>query len=450
MRSVAAIALCLMLASASFAQSQFLTPDDDLPEARVGQFRVAFTRNGAVVVGHDGKWLFDSGLVFWTKSWENWGTQIRRAKDTDAWSPLSADSQSIHFDGTLFSFNNNPRYTFQQDISAIPGGLHFHYKVAPLDANELKGAGIAVQLPVAYAGGGVVALNDKKITLSSTPGAPLGSGAAKILKISLQNGSTISYVSERPFSWSISDQRKHRNPTFSLFGSEKETVAALNQGKPTEFSFDLILEQTAASAAPQQAALNPDPKAPVIVLPDDVETRGDWIGKYGKLAYVLCAMRSPNSIQASRAQGWRWDIKGGSAQDSYRLWKSAAPAKEDRTVLLQPDRARRVPASIDDHGEAYDLGQGPDLHLRCSIPRGMHQLSLYFFETDWIQYRAFDISIYSDDKAHQLLAKTDVSDFFKGKYKRFQIQGPRKLHIHLDRCNSTNVVISGIFLDAIQ
>jgi hypothetical protein len=450
MRIAAVLALSFVLTATVFAQDGFQVPDGDLPEARVGQYRVAFTRSGAAMTECNGQWLFDSGLVFWTKSWADWGTQIRRAKDSDGWTPASDDGQSLGFHGTLFNYNSNPKFTFQQEVKIIPGGLRFHYTVTPSGSSpsDLKGVGVAVQLPVRLAGGGTVALAEKTVKLPSDKGGvSLGSGATNDLKISLTSGAAISCVVERPLSWSITDQRTYKNPTFSLFASDKEAVAALNQGKPAEIAFDLML---AREGTPRVAVSPADPNPRVLVLPDDTTTRGDWIGTYGRTAYDLCAMRSPKSIKLSRNPAWRWGIAGGNPKDSARSWRSAAPADDDRTILWEPDRSRRTPASIDDHGEAYELGAGPDLHLRCAVPRGKHQLSLYFFETDWIQYRAFDISVYTDDAQHTLLAQTSVSDFVKGKYKRFSVQGPARLHIHLARAQSTNVVISGIFLDPME
>ena len=199
---------------------------------------------------------------------------------------------------------------------------------------------------------------------------------------------------------------------------------------------------TAGAAVPENA-----PKPLAIVLAEDSHTRGDWIGTYGTYVYLLCAMRAPHFLCGGR--GWPVEVSfaTGDPAERIRSWLSTAPAERDRSVLLEPSGLRRTPAALDDHGEVRPLGEGPDLHIGISIPDGSFLLSLYFFEIDWIQYRAYRIKLVADGKKPRILAETTASDFFRGKYKRFVVMGPVKLRIIIERGQSPNAQISGIFLD---
>ena len=186
---------------------------------------------------------------------------------------------------------------------------------------------------------------------------------------------------------------------------------------------------------------------PVIVLPDDRHTRGDWIGAYGTHAYVLCGMRSRHSLYGGKGWPIGFSAFTGDPRERVRGWRSTAPAAGDRSVLWEPSGLRRTPAAFDDHGEVRPLGRGPDLHLRVSVPTGPFLLSLYFFEIDWIQYRAYRIRVYEQMNRRTPLAETTADNFFRGKYKRFAVIGPAKLRIVIERGQSANAQTSGLFLD---
>jgi tetratricopeptide (TPR) repeat protein len=188
----------------------------------------------------------------------------------------------------------------------------------------------------------------------------------------------------------------------------------------------------------------------VVELAEDADTRGDWIGTYGSYAYILCGMRAPESLYGGK--GWPLDfsVATGDPKETGRAWLSTAPANRDRSVLLEPNALKRTPGSFDDHGEARPLGKGPDLHIRLSVPEGKFLLSLYFFEIDWIQYRAYRIRIFAEGQEGAALVTSEASNFFKGKYRRFAVIGPGKLLVVIERGQSPNAEISGIFLDKLE
>ncbi len=174
---------------------------------------------------------------------------------------------------------------------------------------------------------------------------------------------------------------------------------------------------TAIFAAGRTVVAAPKQPAPfAVVLADDDDTRGDWIGTYGTHGYVLCGMRSPYDL--SGGAGWpplSYSVATGDPEETARAWRSSAPTERDRSVLLEPSGLKRTAASWDDHGEVYPLGQGPDLHVQISIPDGPFLLSLYFFEIDWIQHRAYRIRVFADNLHGEPLAETEANNFFKGK-----------------------------------
>ncbi|MBA7709899.1 hypothetical protein ES703_118825 [subsurface metagenome] len=158
-------------------------------------------------------------------------------------------------------------------------------------------------------------------------------------------------------------------------------------------------------------------------------------------------MRSPHSLYGGK--GWPVDfsVATGDPEEVARAWLSSVPAECDGSVLWEPNGLKRTPACFDDHGEVRPLGEGPDLHIRISIPDGQFLLSLYSFEADWIQYRAYRIRVFAEGQADHSLVETRADNFFKGKYKRFIVLGPANLRIVIERGQSPNAQVSGIFLD---
>ena len=184
-------------------------------------------------------------------------------------------------------------------------------------------------------------------------------------------------------------------------------------------------------------------------LADDTVTRGNWLRRYGSLFYLLCGMESPKSVCHTVLTEVRIKTRSGNPKDTGRSWRSAGRAKDDGRVLIHPRTRERVPACWDDHGEEYGPGEGPDLYIDFTLPIGRLVLSMYFFEIDWIQYRANVIEL-TDARSSKLLCKTRVDNFFDGKYKRFEVLGPGTVTIRLAREDCANAVISGLFLDSLE
>jgi tetratricopeptide (TPR) repeat protein len=184
-----------------------------------------------------------------------------------------------------------------------------------------------------------------------------------------------------------------------------------------------------------------------VALPDDTETRGDWIGTYGTHAYLLGGMRGRRALHGGEPVDWSYAT--GDPEEKARGWQSSMPTRRNRSILLEPNGWKRTGACLDDHGEVRPLGEGPDLHLGLSVPDGPFLVSLYFFEVDWIQYRDYQIRVLEAETDRELL-QMHAADFLKGIYKRFAVYGPVELRIVIERGLSPNAQTSGIFVDRLS
>jgi len=215
----------------------------------------------------------------------------------------------------------------------------------------------------------------------------------------------------------------------------------------------------------------------IAILPDDRHTRGNWLGRYGSYAYILCGMGGEHTFSDGPGCGRvKYAYYTGRKDEQARAWMSYCQT-DDRPLLnptefhlidvairrmpdeqLHPDgHLPRLPSVWDDHAEVH-RSPGPNLYVDLWAPPGLHQLSFYFFEIDWLQHRAhclnlrertWSIGKNAERKVGDLLANVSVSDFFGGVYKRFLIRGPLKLQVEIERLDSPNAVVSGIFLDPV-
>ncbi|MBM4044415.1 MAG: hypothetical protein FJ279_04815, partial [Planctomycetes bacterium] len=186
--------------------------------------------------------------------------------------------------------------------------------------------------------------------------------------------------------------------------------------------------------------------AAVAVLPDDDATRGNWHPVYGQRSYVFFAL-GENRAAVTRGDPLLTRVYTGRPDREPQVWRSRGDWELDGRVLRNPLTGRRMPGVINDWVSDAKLGRGPNLFLDVSIPDGLFVLSLYFFEVDWIQYRAYTLTVQAPDG--KVLATTPVEDFYEGKYKRLAVSGPTKLTLHLRRQMSTNALVSAAFLDPV-
>ena len=221
--------------------AEFVMDPDELPEARVAGWRIAFTRNGTPVVGRDGRWLFDAGLNYAMPGWKEWGTQVRRSSHEDGWKKRG---DSLVFHGTLHDTDRTPRFRFTETVTLLPYGLRFNYEISPLEKRRLKEFGICLHLPVAHNRGSLADFwpgleglqfpnkNRKGVLLKST-----GRGAV----IRGAEGMRVGLVFPKAVRWRTLDDRRWELNTFRVLGLDATAVRQLREGKTARLTYDLVL-----------------------------------------------------------------------------------------------------------------------------------------------------------------------------------------------------------------
>ncbi len=225
-------------------------------------------------------------------------------------------------------------------------------------------------------------------------------------------------------------------------------------------------------------------------LPDDWRTRGGWIDAVGRDCCVLGAMfhtidgtggdmasytRSSADMYNSYFINPAWNPK-----DQIRRWVSAYQTADPRAAQNNLNGGRTM-SSWDDHGEKYPVADdGPNLYFTMAIRPGRYLLSFYFVNDDaraggYNRFRDYRLQLRSTPFALKSLPKVGarqvaairiferspilcssrVSGFSGGVYKRFFLLIPpgarrRCITLRVDRNNSFNTIMSGIFLDSFR
>ena len=212
-------------------------------------------------------------------------------------------------------------------------------------------------------------------------------------------------------------------------------------------------------------------KAWVAFLEEDTRTMGDWLGRYGRLWTLLCAVASPrdqlitwvgnnsigNELKAYSGIGPNRMNKN----DSARRWLHGLNFDNNRRVLFNPSAGVRRQSSWDDHGEAYPpYLAGPDLWAKLRIPKGLFRLTFYFQNKDSEvrdnSRRDFLIRFYSgynqlhEFYRHQPLLETRVTKFRNGIYKSFLIQGGQVYWVQIAARYGINAELCSIMFDRLS
>jgi sugar lactone lactonase YvrE len=199
------------------------------------------------------------------------------------------------------------------------------------------------------------------------------------------------------------------------------------------------------------------------VLPDDWMTQGDWPGRYGQLAHILCAANEPMEehsgyfMPGANRIGWFdddiQDSPEGESRGMFRwCWELAS---QDRRALCLPALGIRRPAGWASTGSSANWKtEGTNCLFTLRLPGdGLYRLSLYFMNYDGAdganRIRDFHLAIY-DDKVSlgaPPLAQGRVRDWQQGVYKRFIVKGPGTYKLRVRRNTSFNIMLNGVFLD---
>ena len=174
----------------------------------------------------------------------------------------------------------------------------------------------------------------------------------------------------------------------------------------------------------------------VVYLGEDLDTKGDWGGRYGTYAYVLCGMR-------------QYDLVGGPGWPvAYRI-STSDPAEPSRrymaehlsdnpNALFDPSTRKRTLSYRDDRGETHPFdSQGPNLIVHLRVPPGLFVVSFYMAE--------HEITVQTSEG--ETLATLPRRNTAELKYQRFLVQGPLDLRATIWKGESLCALLPGIFLD---
>ena len=257
---------------------------------------------------------------------------------------------------------------------------------------------------------------------------------------------------------------------------------------PTAGELDALTRQIESLRTPLQAGQ-------AQFLGEDWNTKGDWVGRYGRYYSILCAIQAPvDNFYASLmpfpnvVAQLGPHIKG---DDSIRRWIHWAKTDNPKS-LYNPFLGYRRQAEWDDHGEGYSMAfEGPDMWASLEVPPGTWRVTSYFFNKDgvygnervrdyllevrnetqplppypapekdekvtgeWLQthssayYAARNKMIEATWKKPPL-AQARVRDFWGGVHKSFVLQGPATYWLRVSRNGSFNTIVSSIMWDEI-
>ena len=241
-----AVALLICVSCGTAVADQFVLSEDDLPEAVVGEYRVAFSRNGAITIAREGKWLFDAGVGYMVSGWSEWGTQIRRSSPTDGWS-VEGNGDALVFKGTMFDTKNTPRFTFSQRVGLINAGLRVHCTLTPNDKRPIEAAGLVAHCPVELHGGGAIEFLPglSRVELPKLEGTSLiGTSKGRMAAIS-SDGPVASMLGRSSLQWQLFDDRAWNLNTFRVLGWDESLAKKLSLGESAEFEYEILLGDNA-------------------------------------------------------------------------------------------------------------------------------------------------------------------------------------------------------------
>jgi len=212
-------------------------------------------------------------------------------------------------------------------------------------------------------------------------------------------------------------------------------------------------------------------KAWVAFLEEDTRTMGDWLGRYGRLWTLLCAIAAPRDQQITWVgnNSIANELKAYSGigpnrmnrNDSARRWLHGLNFDNDRRVLFNPSAGVRRQSSWNDNGGAYPpYLAGPDLWAKLHVPKGLFRLTFYFRNKDseLLNNSRRDLSIrffsgleqLHEFYRHQPLLETRVSKFRNGIYKSFLIQGGQIYWVQIGARYGFNAELCSIMFDRLS
>ncbi len=260
--------------------------------------------------------------------------------------------------------------------------------------------------------------------------------------------------------------------------SGKLSLFAESQKSWWDNAFCVPLDQVRRAAAEPVSLVISSPAAitkAVAYMGEDRQTEGDWIGKYGQYAFILCGMSAPEDMVGGQVRPLKCDWAdmqkvyadetirvSGKGNLRYAAWTGNPNDVQPRHYIDMPlrqgwDQVRaldnpqwgyRTSASWDDHGEVYEWG--PDLYIRLRMPPGVWRVSYHFL--DWNYSNSYNPRNYRlaflDPKGAEICtARVLPPQHGTGIYKVFRVQGGRDIVLRVRKDFSLNAIIAGIFVD---
>lgn len=213
------------------------------PSARVGDFVLAFTTNGAFVLHRNGRTVMDGGVTYREKGWEKWGSQIRRTSDDDECSLLE-DGRKLAFRSKLRDLQRKEVFAVQEEVLATDDGFKFSYQLKALASFAPEIIGVEFHLPIeeVHAKARQLAFGGPPVSVPvQGAGALLGVYQAAEFSLVEARTALVKVVLPSPLRWFALDDRP-----FNLNLARSQFVLApkpqVQEGEEIQLSFVLKLD----------------------------------------------------------------------------------------------------------------------------------------------------------------------------------------------------------------
>ena len=199
-------------------------------------------------------------------------------------------------------------------------------------------------------------------------------------------------------------------------------------------------------------------KMPCRFLGLDPTLGSNWASALGSDAWVLFAVHGKDLAGGPKVLdgSFTYRVSNYDAANTVRRWRDPAGYASRPTAdvpLCDPASGDGETAIsfLDDNGENYAYGAGPDLRLDISAPAGDHLLSIPIHFSDVNRAQAhYGFSLLSNDGgAARCLASTVVGVPAAPSYLRALVSGPARYTLVVRRLDSLNANIPAIFLDPV-
>lgn len=192
----------------------------------------------------------------------------------------------------------------------------------------------------------------------------------------------------------------------------------------------------------------------------------EWGQALGSEAWALCALHEGADLCGGSALlngSFSYQVQGGEPQNPPRRWRDP-PGMRRRPTADLPLSDPALPgeqalAFLDDNGEEYPMGSGPNLSIGLTIPPGVHILSFPLHFCDPQNTRAAYGLYLLDGRPQTAAAGTEAKPALRclssltvsvadaPGYVRAAVQGPGRYTLVIRGLHSLNANLPALFLD---